>query len=51
MRVDLFDYELPPERIALAPVSPRESAQLLHVPARGDFADLTVGDLPRLIRP
>ena len=51
MRVDLFDYTLPPERIALAPAVPRESARLLHVPLAGDFADLTIADLPRLIRP
>ncbi len=51
MRVDLFDYTLPPERIALAPASPRESGRLLHVPAVGPFVDLTVADLPRLIRP
>ena len=51
MRVDLFDYALPPERIALAPASPRESARLLHVPAAGPFADLTIADLPRLLRP
>src|SRR4051812_6948571 len=51
MRVDLFDYTLPPERIALAPANPRESARLLHVPAAGAFADLTITDLPRLIRP
>ena len=51
MRVDLFDYTLPPERIALAPAEPRESARLLHVPVDGPFADFTVADLPRLIRP
>jgi S-adenosylmethionine:tRNA ribosyltransferase-isomerase len=51
MRVNLFDYELPPERIALAPAEPRESARLLHVPPHGPFGDLTVADLPRLIRP
>ena len=51
MRVDLFDYTLPPERIALASVEPRESARLLHVPSQGALADLTVADLPRLIRP
>ena len=51
MRVDLFDYTLPPERIALAPAEPRESARLLHVPASGPFGDLTIADLPRLIRP
>ena len=51
MRVDLFDYTLPPERIALAPASPRENGRMLHVPAFGPYADLTVADLPRLIRP
>jgi S-adenosylmethionine:tRNA ribosyltransferase-isomerase len=51
MRVNLFDYELPPERIALAPAEPRESARLLHVPPQGPFGDLTVADLPSLIRP
>ncbi len=51
MRVDLFDYHLPPERIALAPACPRESARLLRVPVQGPFQDLTVADLPSLIRP
>ena len=50
MRVDLFDFELPPERIALRPARPRDSARLLHVPGQGDFADLTVRDLPVNIR-
>ena len=48
MRVSDFDYDLPPDRIALAPASPREAARLLRVPG---LEDLTVGDLPRLIRP
>ena len=51
MRVDLFDYQLPPDRIALAPAEPRETARLLHAPRQGPFGDLTVADLPRLIRP
>ncbi len=51
MRVDLFDYALPPERIALAPAEPREAARLLHAPAAGGFRDLTVADLPSLVRP
>ena len=29
MRVDLFDFDLPPERIALRPARPRDSARLL----------------------
>ena len=32
MRVDLFDFELPPEAIALRPASPRDSARMLVVP-------------------
>ena len=51
MRVALFDYDLPPDRIALAPAEPRESARLLHVPVQAPLQDLTVADLPRLIRP
>jgi S-adenosylmethionine:tRNA ribosyltransferase-isomerase len=51
MRVSLFDYDLPPDRIALAPAEPRESARLLHVPVHAPFQDLTVADLPALIRP
>src|SRR5437588_3521612 len=50
MRVDLFDFDLPPERIALRPARPRDSARLLVV--RGsDFADRQVLDLPRLLEP
>lgn len=51
MRVDLFDFELPPERIALRPARPRDAARMLVVPGEGDFEDLTVRDLPRLLRP
>ncbi len=31
MRVDLFDFDLPPESIALRPASPRDSARMLVV--------------------
>ena len=48
MRVDLFDFELPPERIAQAPAEPRDSARLLHVGE--NLADLGVADLPGLLR-
>ncbi|MFM5893164.1 MAG: tRNA preQ1(34) S-adenosylmethionine ribosyltransferase-isomerase QueA [Novosphingobium sp.] len=50
MRVDLFDFELPPERIALRPARPRDAARLLYVAAEGSFGDLTVRDLPSLLR-
>src|SRR3546814_19865941 len=50
MRVDLFDFELPPERIALRPVSPRDSARMLVV--RPDtIEDCVVTDLAGLLRP
>jgi S-adenosylmethionine:tRNA ribosyltransferase-isomerase len=51
MRVDQFDFDLPPERIALAPACPRDSARLLVVGADGALADRRVGDLPDFIRP
>ena len=50
MRVDLFDFDLPEERIALRPALPRESAKLLHVRPEGGFEDRTVGALPQLLR-
>ncbi|PQA87116.1 tRNA preQ1(34) S-adenosylmethionine ribosyltransferase-isomerase QueA [Hyphococcus luteus] len=50
MRVDLFDFELPPERIAMEPVSPRDSARLLCVRPEG-LEDRIVRDLPGLLRP
>ncbi len=51
MRVDLFDFELPEELIALRPARPRDSARLLHVPVRGAFEDRIVRDAPSLFRP
>ena len=52
MRVDLFDFDLAPERIALRPASPRESARLLVVdPTKAPpLADRRVADLPNLLR-
>jgi S-adenosylmethionine:tRNA ribosyltransferase-isomerase len=50
MRVDLFDFELPPELIALRPVRPRDAARMLVVAGEGPFADRTVRDLPALLR-
>jgi len=49
MRVELFDFDLPAERIATRPASPRDSARLLHVTPAA-HADLTVRDLPSLLR-
>jgi S-adenosylmethionine:tRNA ribosyltransferase-isomerase len=50
MRVDLFDFDLPPERIALRPVAPRDAARMLCVSADGSLQDRHVGDLPRMLR-
>ncbi len=50
MRVDLFDFHLPPERIALRPVRPRDAARMLVVRRDGPFEDAGVRDLPRLLR-
>ncbi|MDF7777044.1 S-adenosylmethionine:tRNA ribosyltransferase-isomerase, partial [Sphingomonas sp. AOB5] len=49
MNVDLFDFELPPERIALRPASPRDSARMLVV-SGGAMRDASVSDLPGELR-
>jgi S-adenosylmethionine:tRNA ribosyltransferase-isomerase len=52
MRVDLFDFDLPDERIALRPANPRDSARLLVVdPSRDRFEERQVRDLADLLRP
>lgn len=50
MDVSLFDFDLPESAIALRPASPRDSARLLHIPARGDFEHNIVTDLPSLLQ-
>jgi len=49
MRVDEFDFDLPENRIALKPASPRDSARLLHVESEA-IGDFSVADLPRLLK-
>jgi len=49
MRVDLFDFELPAERIAQRPAEPRDSARLLDIGA-GAPVDRVMRDLPLLLR-
>ena len=49
MRVDLFDFELPPELIAQQPAEPRDSAKLLHIGAKN--RDLQIKNLPLLLEP
>jgi S-adenosylmethionine:tRNA ribosyltransferase-isomerase len=50
MRVDLFDFILPPQNIALRPARPRDSAQLLQVRGK-TLSDHIVRDLPSLLQP
>ncbi|MBB3544351.1 MULTISPECIES: tRNA preQ1(34) S-adenosylmethionine ribosyltransferase-isomerase QueA [unclassified Rhizobium] len=52
MRVDLFDFDLPDERIALRPAEPRDSARLLVVdPGREvQLSDHRVSELPSFLR-
>lgn len=54
MRVDLFDFDLPDERIALRPAEPRDSARLLVVDPNDSgntLSDHLVRDLPSFLRP
>jgi S-adenosylmethionine:tRNA ribosyltransferase-isomerase len=53
MRTDLFDFELPADRIALRPASPRDAARLLVVRSGqvAELEDRTFTDLPDLLRP
>ena len=51
MRVDLFDFDLPEERIALRPAQPRDSARLLVVRPGEGLSDRIVRDLPGLLQP
>ena len=50
MRTDLFDFDLPPDRIALRPASPRDGAKLLVVRPGQDLEDRSIADLPDLLR-
>nr|WP_298682115.1 tRNA preQ1(34) S-adenosylmethionine ribosyltransferase-isomerase QueA [uncultured Dongia sp.] len=50
MRLSDFDFDLPPDRIALHPMEPRDAARLLHVRQDG-LSDRIVRDLPQILRP
>jgi S-adenosylmethionine:tRNA ribosyltransferase-isomerase len=50
MRVDLFDFDLPPDRIALRPARPRDAARMLLVEGER-ISDSKVLDLPNVLRP
>jgi S-adenosylmethionine:tRNA ribosyltransferase-isomerase len=49
LKVDDFNFELPPNLIAQHPARPRDSARLLD--AGDTLADRRISDLPRLLRP
>jgi S-adenosylmethionine:tRNA ribosyltransferase-isomerase len=53
MQTSLFDFELPPERIALRPIEPRDAARLLvvHPGQVAELADRVVRELPALLAP
>jgi S-adenosylmethionine:tRNA ribosyltransferase-isomerase len=53
MKTDLFDFDLPTERIALRPVHPRDAARLLVVRPGGvpELEDRGMRDLPALLQP
>jgi S-adenosylmethionine:tRNA ribosyltransferase-isomerase len=50
MKVDLFDFALPEERIALRPASPRDSARLAVIRPGKAVEDRIVRDLPSLLK-
>jgi S-adenosylmethionine:tRNA ribosyltransferase-isomerase len=50
MRVDLFDFDLPADRIALRPAAPRDAARMLVLAGR-ERLDRHVRDLPDLLAP
>lgn len=50
MKVDLFDFDLPQELIALRPARPRDAARMLVVQGDQPIADCGVLDLPCLLR-
>lgn len=49
MRVDLFDFELPEEAIALRPAVPRDAAKMLVV--QDGLSDYQVSDLVYILKP
>ncbi|MFN6934290.1 MAG: S-adenosylmethionine:tRNA ribosyltransferase-isomerase, partial [Tsuneonella sp.] len=51
MRVDLFDFDLPNELIALRPVAPRDAARMLVLRGGDETLDRHVHELPVMLRP
>ena len=50
MRVDIYDYDLPVEKIATSPVRPRDASRLLDLTG-GKIADKSIRDLPGIFQP
>src|SRR3954470_13555985 len=50
MRTDLFDFDLPADRIALRPASPRDAARMLVVRPGEALRDQGVADLPQWLQ-
>ncbi|MCM5552278.1 tRNA preQ1(34) S-adenosylmethionine ribosyltransferase-isomerase QueA [Pleomorphomonas sp. NRK KF1] len=51
MQVSAFDFDLPPERIALRPAVPRDASRLLVVTPSAPFEDRHACDLAELLSP
>lgn len=51
MHVSLFDFDLPPDRIALRPAHPRDASRLLLVRPGEPLTDHHARDLPDLLEP
>ena len=49
MKVDIFNFDLPEDRIANEPANPRDSAKLLHITAKAN-ENKTIRDLPNLLK-
>ncbi|MCP4394214.1 MAG: tRNA preQ1(34) S-adenosylmethionine ribosyltransferase-isomerase QueA [Alphaproteobacteria bacterium] len=49
MKVDIFDFDLPKELIAVRPAIPRDSSRLLHVYSSGDLKDYNISDVTNLL--
>ncbi|MBA4011540.1 MAG: tRNA preQ1(34) S-adenosylmethionine ribosyltransferase-isomerase QueA [Phenylobacterium sp.] len=50
MQLSDFDFDLPDDRIALRPVTPRDAARMLLVTPDASLRDLSVADLPAQLR-
>jgi S-adenosylmethionine:tRNA ribosyltransferase-isomerase len=49
LNVDLFDFDLPPENIALRPAAPRDAARMLVLDG-ATTRDAGIADLPQMLR-